>query len=112
MSKEIITLRIDSEKRIALDRLAQGFDCDRSYILNQAIDYYLQINQWQIAEIEQALLEAEAEDFVSQDDVNDLFKRLTKFSIQSRNSHIKCYWAIQRDRFNESRCVPCTFFYW
>ena len=91
MSKEIITLRIDSEKRIALDRLAQGFDCDRSYILNQAIDYYLQINQWQIAEIEQALLEAEAEDFVSQDDVNDLFKRLTKFSIQSRNSHIKCY---------------------
>ena len=44
MSKEIITLRIDSEKRIALDRLAQGFDRDRSYILNQAIDYYLQIN--------------------------------------------------------------------
>ena len=77
MSKEIITLRIDSEKRIALDRLAQGFDRDRSYILNQAIDYYLQINQWQIAEIEQALLEAEAEDFVSQDDVDDLFKRLT-----------------------------------
>jgi predicted transcriptional regulator len=46
MSKEIITLRIDSEKRIALDRLAQGFDRDRSYILNQAIDYYLHINQW------------------------------------------------------------------
>jgi predicted transcriptional regulator len=29
--------RFDSEKRIALDRLAQGFDRDRSYILNQAI---------------------------------------------------------------------------
>ena len=111
MSKEIITLRIDSEKRIALDRLAQGFDRDRSYILNQAIDYYLHINQWQIAEIEQALLEAEAEDFVSQDDVNDLFKHLTKFSTQPKNSHLKCYQAIQRDRFNEPRCVPCTFFY-
>jgi predicted transcriptional regulator len=45
MSKEIITLRIDSEKRIALDLLAQVFDRDRSYILNQAIDYFLQINQ-------------------------------------------------------------------
>ncbi len=65
MSKEIITLCIDSEKWIALDRLAQGFDRDRSYILNQAIDYFLQVNRWQIAEIEQALLEAEAEDFVS-----------------------------------------------
>ena len=77
MSKEIITLRIDSEKRIALDRLAQGFDRDRSYILNQAIDDYLHINQWQITEIEQALLEAEAEDFVSQDNVSDILKRLT-----------------------------------
>ncbi len=37
MSKENITFRLDSEKRVLLDAIAQGQDRDRTYILNEAV---------------------------------------------------------------------------
>jgi len=75
MSKETITLRIDLEKKAALDAIATGLDRDRTYIINQAIDAYLDFYQWQIDEIKKAIAEADAGKFASDTDVNAFFAK-------------------------------------
>lgn len=77
MSKENVTFRLDSEKRVSLDAIAAGMDRDRSYVLNEAIEIYLQMHQWQLEEIQKAVAEAEAGDFASDDEVQAVFEKLT-----------------------------------
>jgi len=48
MSKENITFRIDTDRKAALDAIAVGMNCDRSYILNEAVAAYIEMYQWQI----------------------------------------------------------------
>jgi predicted transcriptional regulator len=76
MSKESITFRLDQAKRELLDQIATGLERDRSYVLNSAIDLYLDVNQWQIAEIQAGIAEADAGDFASDDEVAAVFTRL------------------------------------
>jgi predicted transcriptional regulator len=75
MSKETITLRIAEEKKTALDAIATGLDRDRSYVINQAIDAYLELYQWQVEEIKNGVAEAEAGDFATDDEVNGFFSK-------------------------------------
>ena len=77
MTKETITFRVDQVKREALDAIAASLDRDRTYVLNEAITSYLEMYSWQIAEIEKAVLEADAEDFASHQEVEAVFDRLT-----------------------------------
>ncbi|MBD2502906.1 CopG family ribbon-helix-helix protein [Anabaena azotica] len=77
MSKENITFRIDTEKKAALEAIAKGVNRDRSYVLNEAIDAYLEMHQWQIEEIQKGIAEADAGDFASDEEVNATFARLT-----------------------------------
>ncbi len=77
MSKENITFRLDNEKKVALDAIAAGLNRDRSYVLNEAIDLYLDVYQWQIAEIEAGLVEADAGDFATDEEVQTVFAKLT-----------------------------------
>ncbi|MBS3029952.1 CopG family transcriptional regulator [Dolichospermum sp. ST_con] len=76
MSKENITFRIDSSKKVAIDALAQGINRDRSYILNEAVNAYLEMYQWQIEEIQKGIAEADAGDFASDEEVKETFARL------------------------------------
>ncbi|MBD2199742.1 MULTISPECIES: CopG family ribbon-helix-helix protein [Calothrix] len=77
MSKENITFRIDSDKKAMLDVIAAGINRDRSYVLNEAIEAYLEMHQWQIEEIEKGIAEADAGDFANDDEVKATFTRLT-----------------------------------
>lgn len=77
MSKENVTFRIDSDKRAAIDAIAAGLDRDRCDILNEAINLYLTLHQWQLGEIRQGIAEAEADDFATADEVQAVFDRLT-----------------------------------
>ncbi|OKH22562.1 CopG family transcriptional regulator [Hydrococcus rivularis NIES-593] len=76
MSKETITFRVDSDKRKALDEIASILDRDRTYILNEAIDYYLEIYRWQIEEIQKGITEADAGDFASDEEVDAALAKL------------------------------------
>ena len=69
MTKETVTFRIDAEKRATLDRLAEKRDRDRSYLLNEAVDAYLDVHAWQIAHIAEGLRQAEAGDFADEAEV-------------------------------------------
>ena len=60
MSKETISFRLDSEKISALDQLADSLERDRTYLLNQAVDSYLDVQQWQLEQIKAGITEADA----------------------------------------------------
>ncbi|MEQ9355471.1 CopG family ribbon-helix-helix protein [Coleofasciculus chthonoplastes] len=77
MSKENVTFRLDPNKRAALDAIAAGMDRNLTYVLNQAINAYLEMHQWQLQEIQQGIAEADAGDFASEDEVTAVFTRLT-----------------------------------
>ena len=65
-----VTLRLDDEVKIKLEKLAESTHRSRSFLAAEAIKAYVESNDWQIAEIHQALKEADAGDFASQDEVN------------------------------------------
>ncbi|MDK9695629.1 MAG: CopG family ribbon-helix-helix protein [Siculibacillus sp.] len=63
------TVRLDDEKTRRLDLLAEKLDRPRSYLAAQAIDDYLAREEWQIAEIEAGMAEADRGEFASADDL-------------------------------------------
>jgi predicted transcriptional regulator len=75
MSKDSITFRLDPEKREALDEIAAGLDRDRTYVLNEAIELYLELHRWQVAHILEGIRQADAEEFATDDEVAAAFAR-------------------------------------
>jgi predicted transcriptional regulator len=60
MEKQTITFRLDSDKVAALDALAGSMDRDRTYLLSQAVQNYLETQQWHLEQIEAGIAEADA----------------------------------------------------
>ncbi len=75
MARDAITVRMDAEKRAALDALARVTDRDRSYLNNEAIDAYLAVHRWQIARVEEGLRQAEAGEFATDEEVTAAYAR-------------------------------------
>jgi predicted transcriptional regulator len=78
MNKRTITFRVDARKTKALDAIAVGIDRDRSYILNEAIDNYLEVHQWQAAHIKEGLRQADAGKFATDREVASSLARWRK----------------------------------
>jgi predicted transcriptional regulator len=66
---------MDNEKRQELDAIAEVSDRDRSYVLNEAIDAYLDVHAWQIEHIKKGLRQAEAGEIASDKEVAKAFAR-------------------------------------
>lgn len=73
--KELISFRINVEKRDALDALANFMDRDRSYVLNEAVEAYLDLNEWQMEQIKRGLAQAEAGKFADDKQVEAFFAK-------------------------------------
>lgn len=78
MIKSTITFRLDASKKKALDHIAKGIERDRSYILNEAIDTYLEIHQWQLGHIRKGLHQANSGHFASESEVKTAFQKWRK----------------------------------
>ena len=76
MAKETMTVRIDPEVRGALDSIAATADRDRTWVVNEALQAYLETHRWQIEHIRQGLREADAGRFASAADVKKVMTRL------------------------------------
>ena len=76
MARALLTVRLDESRIEALDKVAAGIDRDRSYVVTQAIDAYLDTQAWQIGYIEEALREADAGKFATPHEVTGTFRRL------------------------------------
>jgi RHH-type transcriptional regulator, rel operon repressor / antitoxin RelB len=68
-----VTFRIDDDKLAFLDELASSQKRDRSHLINQAVDNYLEVKRWHIEQIEKAVAEADAGKFASSEDVRAAF---------------------------------------
>lgn len=77
MNQERILFLLDRDKKMALDAIASTTNNNLNYILNEAITAYLEVNDWHIEEIKQAIAEADAVNFASEEEVEALFTKLT-----------------------------------
>ncbi len=75
MSTEAFTIRADSNKVKKLDQLANKLDRSRNYLVNQAIEQYLDINAWQIQQIKQGIKAADDGRFVDDAEMERVFNK-------------------------------------
>ena len=78
MDRHIVTLRLNPLKKKALDAIAAGLDRDRTYVLNQAIDAFLEAHEWQIAHLKEGLHQADRKQFASDAQVKSAFAKWRK----------------------------------
>lgn len=67
--RDQVSFRLPAETRARIERLAQATRRSRTFVIEEAINRYLDLNEWQIAEIEQGLKEARAGKVVPHDEV-------------------------------------------
>jgi RHH-type rel operon transcriptional repressor/antitoxin RelB len=70
-----MTVRLEDDVKDRLDVLAQATQRSKSFLAADAIRTYVEINEWQIGEIQAALKEADAGDFAHDKDVAALAKK-------------------------------------
>jgi RHH-type rel operon transcriptional repressor/antitoxin RelB len=73
-----VSFRTDSKKVKALDALASMQDRDRSYLLNQAVDSYLDLQLYHIELIEKGIRQADAGELVDHSDVAKIVAKLRR----------------------------------
>jgi RHH-type rel operon transcriptional repressor/antitoxin RelB len=64
-----MTVRLDDEVKNRLDRLAESTRRSKSFLAAEAIREFVENNEWQFAEIQAALKEADSGDFASDTEV-------------------------------------------
>jgi len=67
-----MTIRLEPALKSRLDQLAEATHRSKSFLAGEAIREFVELNEWQIQEIQAALKEADANDFASEEDVNSV----------------------------------------
>ena len=75
MSKEPITILLDTEKKKAIEAAAQRGDRDPESVIREAIDAYLDLQTWQENHVQEGLRQADAGEFASDDEVARVFSK-------------------------------------
>jgi RHH-type transcriptional regulator, rel operon repressor / antitoxin RelB len=71
----VVTLRLDAKLKKQLERLSKAMRRTRSFVAAEAIREYVSLNEWQIAEIQKSLAEADRGDFASDQDVRKVVSK-------------------------------------
>ena len=58
-----MTIRLEPELKSRLDKLSASTHRSRSFLAAEAVREFVEINEWQIQEIDNAIKEADASDF-------------------------------------------------
>lgn len=61
-----LTIRLESDLKDRLDDLANATNRSKSFLAAEAIQEFVDLNEWQLQEIKAALAEADAGDFASE----------------------------------------------
>lgn len=77
-TQRTISFRIPAKKVKTLDALAETLDRDRSYLLNEAVEHYLELNEYHIKLIEKGLRAAEKGDFVPDAEMKKLIGKMRR----------------------------------
>lgn len=77
------TVRVKDETASKLDQLAEKLDRSRSYMAAEAIEAFIEQQEWQLAEIEAGLAEADRGGFASDEEVAKVVGKYVKSARQS-----------------------------
>jgi predicted transcriptional regulator len=77
------TVRVSEETANKLEQIAEKLDRSRSYMAAQAIEDFVEQQEWQLAEIEAGLAEADRGEFASDEDVGKVVGKYVKSARQS-----------------------------
>ena len=72
---QTISFKTDERKKDRIDRLARLQDRSRSYLINEALDSYLELMEWQLAHIAAAVEQADNGEFADDAEVRRAFDR-------------------------------------
>ena len=78
MSTTILTLRVSQKVKDELGKLSEATHRSQSFLGGEAIRRYVEQEAWQIAEIQQAIQEADAGDFATADELNAVVKKYAR----------------------------------
>ena len=70
-----LSFRTPETTKAKLDFLANQQQRDRSFVINEAIDYYLSLQEWQLKHIQTGVEQAKNNEFVSDKEVKATFAR-------------------------------------
>ena len=68
-----MTVRLESGLKQRLERLSEATQRSKSFLAAEAIRDYVDLNEWQVQEIEKAVGEADRGEFASDEAVGDVF---------------------------------------
>lgn len=68
-----MTIRLEDDAKERLDKLAAATQRSRSFLAAEAIRDYIELNEWQVGEIQNALEEADRSEFASEAEVTRFF---------------------------------------
>ena len=71
MASTTFTVRVDQAVKKRLEKLAKSTGRSRSYLAAEAITEYLDVNEWQVAGIKQAIVSLDRGDAIAHDRVKD-----------------------------------------
>jgi predicted transcriptional regulator len=74
----ILTLRVDDKLKKKLDKLAKTTQRSRSFLAAEALREFVALNEWQIQEIKKAIQHADAGDFATDKEVEEMFRKWAK----------------------------------
>lgn len=74
MKQTSVSFRAEASKIDSLDAIAEELERDRSYILNEAVNTYLELYRWQVEHIKDGLRQADAGEFASEREVARVLK--------------------------------------
>jgi predicted transcriptional regulator len=78
MALKTVTVRIPEEKVKKLDRAAKHQRRDRSFILNEAVDEYLSLQDYHLALIDEGIRQADHGELVPHEEVMKMVRSLSK----------------------------------
>jgi len=70
-----LTIRLESDLKGRLDALSTATRRSKSFLAAEAVREFIELNEWQITEIEQAVKEADAGDFASDWEMGAIFSK-------------------------------------
>ncbi len=76
--QKTVSFRADAKKVQALDALASVQDRDRTYVINEALDNYLDLQRYHMRLIEEGIREADAGEVVDHSEVEKMVSKLLR----------------------------------
>jgi predicted transcriptional regulator len=71
-----ITFRTEAAKLATLDALSESLGRDRTSLLNEALDAFIEVQTWHKREIMKALEEVRRGEMISEEEMDEFFKEL------------------------------------